>query len=65
VPAPAVARAKKRAAEPKVDPGPTAGHQSHPAASTRYGEAVVRELLGATFLEEQPHVPATRFNRGQ
>ena len=65
VPAPAVARAKKRAAEPKIDPGPTAGHQSHPAASTRYGEAVVRELLGATFLEEQPHVPATRFNRGQ
>jgi DNA polymerase-3 subunit gamma/tau len=26
----------------------------------RYGEAVVREILGATFLEEQPHVPAQR-----
>ncbi len=26
----------------------------------RYGESVVREILGATFLEEQPHDPATR-----
>ncbi|MWV60036.1 hypothetical protein GRS92_14485, partial [Rathayibacter sp. VKM Ac-2754] len=23
----------------------------------RYGEAVVREILGAQFIEEQPHVP--------
>lgn len=36
---------------------------AHPAASTRYGESVVRELLGASFIEEQPHTPPTRFNR--
>jgi DNA polymerase-3 subunit gamma/tau len=36
---------------------------AHPKASTRYGESVVREILGASFIEEQPHVPATRFNR--
>ena len=23
----------------------------------RYGEAVVREILNASFIEEQPHVP--------
>jgi len=26
----------------------------------RYGESVVREILGATFLEEQSHEPAVR-----
>jgi DNA polymerase-3 subunit gamma/tau len=30
----------------------------------RYGESVVREILGATFLEEQPHVSAPR-SRGE
>ncbi|WP_354500321.1 DNA polymerase III subunit gamma and tau [Mycetocola sp. 2940] len=35
----------------------------HPAANSRYGESVVRELLGASFIEEQPHTPPTRFNR--
>jgi DNA polymerase-3 subunit gamma/tau len=30
----------------------------------RYGESVVREILGATFLEEQPYNPAQR-ERGQ
>nr|WP_274605439.1 DNA polymerase III subunit gamma and tau [Plantibacter sp. CFBP 8798] len=30
---------------------------SHPAGDNRYGESVVRELLGATFIEEQPHEP--------
>ncbi|AWB85622.1 DNA polymerase III subunit gamma and tau [Mycetocola zhujimingii] len=36
---------------------------AHPKASTRYGESVVREILGASFIEEQPHTPPTRFNR--
>jgi DNA polymerase-3 subunit gamma/tau len=36
---------------------------AHPAANSRYGESVVRELLGASFIEEQPHTPPTRFNR--
>nr|WP_104193617.1 DNA polymerase III subunit gamma and tau [Cryobacterium sp. M25] len=30
------------------------------AEKQRYGESVVREILGATFLEEQPHDPASR-----
>jgi DNA polymerase-3 subunit gamma/tau len=30
------------------------------AEKQRYGESVVREILGATFLEEQPHDPAPR-----
>jgi DNA polymerase-3 subunit gamma/tau len=30
----------------------------------RYGESVVREILGATFLEEQPHISAPR-SRGE
>ncbi|WP_174720135.1 DNA polymerase III subunit gamma and tau [Cryobacterium sp. TMT2-15-1] len=30
------------------------------ADKQRYGESVVREILGATFLEEQPHDPAPR-----
>ncbi len=28
----------------------------------RYGEAVVREVLGATFMREEPYEPATKFN---
>lgn len=28
----------------------------------RYGEAVVRQMLGATFLREEPYEPPTRFN---
>ncbi|KQQ92628.1 DNA polymerase III subunit gamma/tau [Leifsonia sp. Leaf325] len=31
------------------------------APGQRYGESVVREVLGATFLEEQPHTPKTGF----
>jgi DNA polymerase-3 subunit gamma/tau len=42
---------------------PTSRQPIHPAANTRYGESVVRELLGASFIEEQPHTPPTRFNR--
>ncbi|TFC92936.1 MULTISPECIES: DNA polymerase III subunit gamma and tau [Cryobacterium] len=52
----------------------TQGHASNPAVGAasvarrgpafaekqRYGESVVREILGATFLEEQPHDPAPR-----
>lgn len=28
----------------------------------RVGESVVRQVLGATFVREEPHTPATRFN---
>ncbi len=30
------------------------------AEKQRYGESVVREILGATFLEEQEHIPVSR-----
>jgi DNA polymerase-3 subunit gamma/tau len=32
-----------------------------PEGVQRYGEAVVRQMLGATFLHEEPYEPATRF----
>ena len=32
-----------------------------PEGIQRYGEAVVRQVLGATFLHEEPYEPATRF----
>ncbi len=28
----------------------------------RVGEAVVRQVLGATFVREEPYTPPTRFN---
>ncbi|CAN5353461.1 hypothetical protein BH11ACT2_BH11ACT2_03430 [soil metagenome] len=37
-----------------VRPAPAAPRQAGPQ---RYGEAVVREILNASFIEEQPHVP--------
>ena len=32
-----------------------------PDGAQRYGEAVVRQLLGARFIREEPHASATRF----
>ncbi|MET0976516.1 MAG: DNA polymerase III subunit gamma and tau, partial [Leifsonia sp.] len=40
---------------------PRGGRPAAPGNGQRYGESVVREVLGATFLEEQPHTPATGF----
>lgn len=43
------------AAEPQPEPPAEASTESAPEpAFTRYGEAVVREVFGATFVEEQP-----------
>lgn len=38
----------------------SAGRSGAPGAQ-RYGEAVVRQVLGATFLREEPYEPPTRF----
>jgi DNA polymerase-3 subunit gamma/tau len=38
-------------------PNPTTPRRGQPQASARYGEAVVRELLGASFIEEQNLAP--------
>lgn len=55
------------AAAPVIKASPAARSGARPPAfeeKQRYGESVVREILGATFLEEQPHVPAPR-SRGE
>ena len=43
-----------------VVPAPTSPRRSTPTSSARYGEAVVRELLGASFIEEQDLAPRDR-----
>jgi DNA polymerase-3 subunit gamma/tau len=43
------------AARPFVAPEPSSRQNG------RYGEAVVREILGARFIEEQPYTPPSRF----
>ncbi|MBW4031212.1 MAG: DNA polymerase III subunit gamma and tau [Acidobacteria bacterium] len=40
--------------------GPTQPRRGSPAPTARYGEAVVRELLGASFIEEQNLAPRDR-----
>ncbi|HVL61638.1 MAG TPA: hypothetical protein VM430_09565 [Microbacterium sp.] len=35
---------------------------SRPGQPQRYGEAVVRQVLGATFVREEPYEPPTRFS---
>nr|WP_228507505.1 DNA polymerase III subunit gamma and tau [Plantibacter sp. VKM Ac-2880] len=60
-PAPAASAAppvaERRQPLVKMRQAPPASAGSHPAGDNRYGESVVRELLGATFIEEQPHEP--------
>jgi DNA polymerase-3 subunit gamma/tau len=53
----AAARAAPAAAPPVVvERTPAAG------GVQRYGEAVIRQVLGATFLREEPYEPPTRFS---
>jgi DNA polymerase-3 subunit gamma/tau len=63
-----------KAAAPKAAPAPrTAGEPERPAPVARTrpagadgverrGEAVIRQVLGAKFLREEPYQPPTRFN---
>ncbi|MGN7979476.1 DNA polymerase III subunit gamma and tau [Microbacterium sp. 22195] len=56
-PAPASSAAEPRAAAPVVSRvAPVAG------GVERRGEAVIRQVLGARFLREEPYQPPTRFN---
>jgi len=41
-------------------PAPVRSHR--PGGIERVGEAVVRQVLGATFVREEPYTPPTRFN---
>jgi DNA polymerase-3 subunit gamma/tau len=56
----AAAPAKPTPASSAPEPAPAATAAAHPAeidGRQRYGEAVVREVLGATFLVEEPVAP--------
>jgi DNA polymerase-3 subunit gamma/tau len=50
-------KARPAAAPAVADRAPRSG----PPGVQRYGEAVVRQVLGATFLREEPYEPQTRF----
>jgi DNA polymerase-3 subunit gamma/tau len=54
--APAPVRARERP-EPAPRPVTRTTRSATADGRQRYGEAVVREILGAQFIEEQPHVP--------
>jgi DNA polymerase-3 subunit gamma/tau len=43
-------------------PMPTAATRPMAAGAQRYGEAVVRQVLGARFVREEPYEPPTRFS---
>jgi DNA polymerase III subunit gamma/tau len=74
-PQPAPAQPQPAPAQPASAPGVAEVPAAKPARQSsarppafeekqRYGESVVREILGATFLEEQPHISAPR-SRGE
>ncbi|WP_431805426.1 DNA polymerase III subunit gamma and tau [Microbacterium paraoxydans] len=52
-----------RAAAPSVAAPPVVVERTPAAGGVqRYGEAVIRQVLGATFLREEPYEPPTRFS---
>ncbi|MBX0300952.1 DNA polymerase III subunit gamma and tau [Cryobacterium sp. 1639] len=66
-PGPQQARGQQSASAPAASAPAGNGQRGAPARRSpafaekqRYGEAVVREILGATFIEEQPHDPISR-----
>ncbi|WP_194421749.1 DNA polymerase III subunit gamma and tau [Microbacterium abyssi] len=57
-PAPASVPAAPQQATPRIAPAVT---DRSPGGVQRYGEAVIRQILGATFVREEPYEPPTRF----
>ncbi|MEV8250427.1 DNA polymerase III subunit gamma and tau [Microbacterium sp. NPDC076768] len=53
-----------RAAAPRAVATPPVVTERTPSAGgvQRYGEAVIRQVLGATFVREEPYEPPTRFS---
>lgn len=43
-------------------PSPSVTERSPAGGVQRYGEAVIRQVLGATFVREEPYEPPTRFS---
>ena len=59
-PAPTAASA---APEPRRSaPAPVVTERTPAGGVQRYGEAVIRQVLGATFVREEPYEPPTRFS---
>ena len=59
-PAPTAASA---ALEPRRSaPAPVVTERTPAGGVQRYGEAVIRQVLGATFVREEPYEPPTRFS---
>lgn len=58
--APATAAAPARVASANAAPR-VAERAPAPGGVQRYGEAVIRQVLGATFVREEPYEPPTRF----
>nr|WP_308010982.1 DNA polymerase III subunit gamma and tau [Streptomyces sp. AC495_CC817] len=55
--------APERAAEPsRSSPAPVVTERTPAGGVQRYGEAVIRQVLGATFVREEPYEPPTRFS---
>lgn len=65
-PAPQAPAAAPRGAAPQSSPRPAAtaarARSAAPDGVERRGEAVIRQVLGAKFLREEPYQPPTRFN---
>ena len=57
-PPPAAEASAPSAASARPSPAVTA---RSPGGVQRYGEAVIRQVLGATFVREEPYEPPTRF----
>jgi len=61
---PSIVPAPRSQPRPEAPPAPREAASRRPATNgiQRYGEAVVRQMLGATFVREEPYETGTRFN---
>jgi len=59
--APAAAQASA-AVQAQARPAPAVTERAPSGGVQRYGEAVIRQVLGATFVREEPYEPPTRFS---
>ncbi|WP_404437985.1 DNA polymerase III subunit gamma and tau [Microbacterium aerolatum] len=60
-PPPSAGAAPATAAQPSKPRIAPAVKERSPGGVQRYGEAVIRQVLGATFVREEPYEPPTRF----
>ncbi|MBW8764117.1 MAG: DNA polymerase III subunit gamma and tau [Microbacterium sp.] len=60
--APATASAPAPSAPARPQSAPVLTERTPAGGVQRYGEAVIRQVLGATFVREEPYEPPTRFS---